>query len=106
MAAAGGDLSGGGLANGLLRIIDLQAPAVEIGPAEIWRQIHKLQNSDYHMQLVGTMGPPNFDSLTGTRKVPLSAWCVTHQLELQADALRYDDSTGQFEGPFPCFAGF
>jgi hypothetical protein len=97
------------LAQGFLRIIDTQAPAVDVGPAPLWEQIGLFRDAGYRIQLMGTMGPPNFDLANGTRKVQIGVWCYTSgspTLVIHVDALRYNDATGQFDGVFPCFSGF
>ena len=97
------------LAQGFLRIIDEQAPAVDIGPAPLSEQIRLFRDAGHSIQLMGTMGPPNFDLATSTRKVQIGVWCYTSgspTLVIHVDALRYNDATGQFDGAFPCIPGF
>jgi hypothetical protein len=97
------------LAQGFLRIIDEQAPAVDIGPAPLSEQIRLFRDAGHRIQLMGTMGPPNFDLASGTRKVQIGVWCYTSgnpTLLIHVDALRYNDATGQFDGAFPCILGF
>ncbi len=80
---------------------------MNIGPYPVAEQIRSLaDDADYRIQLLGTLGPPNFDLSTGTRKLPMSAWCLTGPLELQVDVLRYNEASGQLEGEYPCLTGF
>jgi hypothetical protein len=107
VASAPSEFTGKHLAQGFLRIIDSQAPAVDIGPSALMQQFALFSDVNHRIQLIGTMGPPNFDLATGTRKVPIDAWCVTWNgswLDARVNVIRYDD--GEFDGVFPDLPGF
>jgi hypothetical protein len=109
VASAGSELTGEHLIQGFLRIIDTQAPAVDMGPVPLVEQFDLFGDASHRIQLMGTMGPPNFHLPTGTRQVPISAWCLASNgasLAYQADVLRYNEESGEFDGTFPCFPGF
>jgi hypothetical protein len=66
-------------------------------------------DASHRIQLMGTMGPPDFHLPTGTRKVPISAWCLASSgasLAYQVDVLRYNEESGEFDGTLPCLSGF
>jgi hypothetical protein len=58
--------------------------------------------------LNGTMGPPDFDPITGTRQAPASIWCVDSTRASRPDVLRYNTATKTLDGDFPtnCINGF
>jgi hypothetical protein len=65
------------------------------------------------MALYGTMGPPNFDRLSGTRKSATSAWCLYADgttWKTQSDGLLYNVDTKMFTAPAAglpaCMQGF
>jgi hypothetical protein len=63
--------------DGLDRVLDPGAPTVYVGPNPIATTVNSLSNNlSYDMGLWGTMGPPDFDRVTGTRVTATSAWCI------------------------------
>jgi hypothetical protein len=51
--------------------------SVDIGINALGGAVGNLSsNSQYRMSLYGTMGPPTFDPLSGTRDSDTSAWCI------------------------------
>ena len=64
------------------------------------------------IQLNGTLGPPNFNPVDGTRESPGSVWCIDSTATFQADVLRYvpdasgDPTLATLGGTFPCISGF
>jgi hypothetical protein len=111
-ASAEPGFTGARLAEGFLRIIDPQAMAVDIGPGPLQNEIGPLRGSaDYRIQLIGTMGPPNFDLASGTRAPPVSAWCLRpitggRLFDYVPDVLGYNVTTQEFDGVFPCVPGY
>jgi hypothetical protein len=76
--------------------------SVDIGPGPIAETVNKLNSSTYKMALWGTMGPPNFDRLSGTRTSTTSAWCMLKSgtaWPVQVDGLIYDPTTRSFTDP-------
>jgi hypothetical protein len=108
-ATAQPGFTGASLAQGFLRVIDAQAPPVDIGPMPLSNEIDPLRSStDYRIQLIGTMGPPSFDLASGARSTPISAWCLKggKPLAYLPDVLQYNLGSGELDGEFPCFPGF
>jgi hypothetical protein len=60
--------------------------------------------SDSRIQLIGAMGPPNWNS-AGGRDDPASVWCYGSLGVFQPDRLRLNEESGMLEGSFPsgCF---
>jgi hypothetical protein len=85
---------------------DPNATSVDVGYAAVGNTIGNLAGSStYRISLWGTMGPPDFDRLSGTRISATSAWCIQLQSgsssvwEYQADGLLYDTDTLKFVAP-------
>jgi hypothetical protein len=98
--AARTDVFGLDIRDGLDRVLDPAAELINIGPSNIDDVIADLNNDPfYHLGLYGTMGPPDFDRVTGTRNAPTSAWCIDGVAEnwtYRADAVLFDVETGSF----------
>ncbi len=62
------------------------------------------------IKLMGTLGPPDFDAISGTRSAPGSVWCVNSMNQTKSDVLRYvpdaDPTLASLRGDFDCFTGF
>ena len=63
------------------------------------------------IELVGTLGPPDFDPTTGTKYAVGSVFCfeeASRMAALRVDVLRYDRDLGNFgaDDVFPCYSGF
>ena len=60
--------------------------------------------------LMGTLGPPDFDAMRGTRSAPGSVWCVNSANQTKSDVLRYvpniDPTQASLRGNFECVPGF
>lgn len=68
-----------------------------------------LVSGNQRITLEGTLGPPDFDALTGTRKGPGSAWCIEpgDPPVYISDVLRYDTADNTMQGTMPptCIPG-
>jgi hypothetical protein len=92
----------------------LSGPAQDVGRLKIPAAMQSLANGN--ITLNGTMGPPDFDPLNGTRRTPGSVFCINpgpNGATFVPDVLRYvpstnaDDATdASLSGDFPCFTGF
>ncbi len=91
-------LDGRSIAAGMKRVTtgDVQ---VEIGPnSQMGAAVTGMRlESDYDIELIGTMGPPNWDAFGG-RSDPGSVWCVDINRIYLADVLRYNTGTNLLEG--------
>ena len=108
-AAAGevGSYSGEDVRRGMSRIVRLDAPeafhyAVG-GVAETNSDVAEVLSAiatrdDNGIQLIGTMGPPDFDPGTGARKTQGSAYCVNAGGAFFFDVLRYNPTGPAIEG--------
>jgi hypothetical protein len=98
--AARNEVTGLDVRDGLDRVIDPNAESVDIGPSNIVTSVGRLSsNLTYRMGMYGTMGPPDFDRVTGTRNTPTSAWCIdgtVNNWTYRADGLLFDPETGSF----------
>lgn len=106
-AAAGSvaELTGQDMARGMTRL--LSGPEYAVGADDIPEVLSVLSSSsEARVSLNGTLGPPNFDAATGTRREAGSVWCVDPNGIQHSDVLRYDVETGELTGEFPCIAGF
>jgi hypothetical protein len=106
-AAAGGTaLTGDDLARGMTRL--LNGVPFEVGVGDL-RAAGTYLRSGKPIALQGALGPPSFDPGTGARLGSGSLWCVDTREGDQnryIDGLRFDETTGELEGEFPCFDGF
>ena len=108
-AAAGevGIYNGQDVRRGLGRIVRLDVPeafhyAVG-GVAETSGDVAEVLSAiatrdDNGIQLIGTMGPPDFDLSTGARKTQGSAYCLTATGAFVFDVLRYNPTGPALEG--------
>lgn len=110
IAAARLPLTGVGIVAGLQRVISTTngTPVVDVGPGDDMDQYISLlsTNSRQKIELVGTMGPPNWDEF-GARNDPGSVWCVNSIGVFQSDQMRFDAGppatlTGEVS-PTDCF---
>jgi hypothetical protein len=110
--AAGQFVSGDGqdLRRGMTRL--LQGPEYNVGEGELPRALQALAVPSATIQLNGTLGPPNFNPLDGTRQSDGSVWCVDTAGVSRADVLRYaagaTPAEASLTGTFPaeCIPGF
>jgi hypothetical protein len=94
-------ISGGDIAKGLLRVIQIgsSVPRVNVGPGdEMVNAVNLLANGNKtsKIELIGAMGPPNWDS-GGGRNDAGSVWCVNALGNYQIDQLRYDESDSSLQ---------
>ena len=95
-------LDGASLAYGITRL--LSGPRFDVGPMQIGAASRYLrQEAGASIALHGTLGPPEFDAVEGTRRGTGSVWCVDESLDVRYDALRFDEATEGLTGDFPCF---
>jgi hypothetical protein len=98
-------LNGAGLATGMTRL--MSGTEYAVGSRQMEAAFNHLRSSPTaKLKLIGAMGPPNFDALTGTRLDAGSVWCYDSSNIFRADVLRYDPSAAMLLGTFPCISGF
>jgi hypothetical protein len=128
LVAGGGapNLTGTNLANGMPRLVAPAPPGVpfDMGPADIGNVTQQLVLSSKPVSLIGTLGPPAFNSTTGARESEGDVYCVGRYppggdagsaLPYYAtDVLRLQDADGgapadggpaALQGTFSCFDG-
>ena len=81
-------LRGQDLADGMKRLIDMDAPRHGIGEDKATAILQALAIGS--IGLDGTMGPPEFNPNTGARTTPGSVWCAGKETPLVSDVLRYN----------------
>lgn len=101
--------SGTNIAEGLVQRIISSSPeavSIDIGPDPLVTTMYNLFTSvaSARLSLYGTMGPPNFDRLSGTRLSPTSAWCTRMNArgtayEFVSDGLIFDSISRTFTRP-------
>jgi hypothetical protein len=104
-AGAGPELTGPRILSAFQRL--LAGPSFDVGPTQIPYVFDALEPEDSSIELVGTLGPPNF--FNGIRVDAGSVFCIERdgdELKKVGDALRYNRTTREFDGDFPCFEGF
>jgi hypothetical protein len=102
-AASSQPLSGRGIAQGMLRLLS-GSQSYAVGRADMHAALTTLQSSAFStFRLVGSAGPPNFDS-AGGRTDPGSVWCINGLLEFLPDGMRYEAGSQKLVGTFPCWA--
>jgi hypothetical protein len=83
----------------------LSGTAFNMGPEPMPDAISRLENGP--ITLMGTLGPPDFNTTSGTRSQVGSAWCVDTFGVTQSDVLRYRAASGEMEGSMEsCIPGF
>ena len=106
-AGPGPDLTGPAIRVGFQRL--LAGPSFEVGPRPIPDVFDELEPKNSSIELIGTLGPPDFDLNGGVRIDTGSVFCIERNgdtLNKVVDALRYDRTSREFDGEFPCFDGF
>jgi hypothetical protein len=110
MLGAGTDtkLTGSGIAKGMQRLLSGENYA--IGSASIDPVFKVLSKPGSTVHVASTLGPPDFDAMTGVRPVEGGVLCF-QKVDLTVvlhtdDVLRYDRDAGALTGKFPCFSGF
>jgi len=93
-------LTGGDIAAGLLRVISTSksVPQVDVGPGDdLVNAVNLLYGTQTSkIELIGAMGPPNWDS-GGGRHDAGSVWCVNTLGDYLADQMRYDESDSSLQ---------
>jgi hypothetical protein len=97
------------IASGMRRL--LGGDPFAVGPEQIEDVFEVLAEEDATIELIGALGPPDFNARTGVRIGTTSVFCFsktsTTSVALRSDVLRYDLELGEFRGDdFPCFTGF
>jgi hypothetical protein len=101
-SAAAPPLDGPSLAFGMTRL--LSGERLDVGPTPIADASRFLRREpDASRALFGTLGPPDFDVTYGTRRGTASVWCFDRDLRVRYDTLRFDHTTQEVRGSFPCF---
>lgn len=107
IAAAGtpARLSGHEVALGMARLLSGKI-SFDVGPSDVSDAIGTLLGSKAtKIKLVGTMGPPDFNSSTGARNGKPSIYCI-HKNQFLQDAMTYNSETSSLSGAPPCVEGF
>jgi hypothetical protein len=111
IAAAAQPLNGDNIAFGMNRL--LSGPAYNVGPTDMPNALQALGVASATIQLNGTLGPPDFNRINGTRNSPGSVWCIDQSGTYHADVLRYSlvgndpmQSTLTGEMPTACVSDF
>lgn len=85
------------LAAGMRRLTDLGATPYDVGPSGIPYVFSALSVANVDVQLLGTVGAPDFNRDTGMRRETGSIFCFdVGGNEEQRDVYRFDRDTGQF----------
>jgi hypothetical protein len=103
------ELSGEDLGASMTRLIAGNRQLM--GQSSIADVLRSLENPTTSIALEGTLGPPNFEVATGTRRTMAgSVWCVTreadHDPEFHYDVLVLDDSGNNLVGELDCLLDF
>jgi hypothetical protein len=85
-------LRGADLVDGMRNLIDLDAPAHEVGNEGVPATLQDLGRGP--IRLDGLLGAPNWNPDTGGRTTPGSVWCVDGSSNLVSDAYKYDEASG------------
>jgi hypothetical protein len=92
----GKDFDGDDVVNGMKAIVDPDGAPATVGPGKnsmMFQQVLLALKLGGKVALTGTLGPPDFNPLTGARKSPGSVWCIKKPGTVFFDKLRL------FEGP-------
>jgi hypothetical protein len=100
-------LTGKEVASGMLRLInpDSSAELIRVGYDDVPKGLLTL-SMGFDIELMGTLGPPEFNQGTGARTGIPSVYCVDAQKNRIEDALRYDPDTGMLTGSQACVPAF
>jgi hypothetical protein len=100
------ELTGKEVASGMLRLVNptSSAPVIEVGRSEVASGLFAL-GMGLDIGLMGTLGPPDFNTATGARRGAPSIYCVDDGVRIQ-NALLYDPDTGTLSGMQNCVAEF
>jgi hypothetical protein len=107
---------GSDLVSGMLHLVSTTATPYDVGPGD-QGNILALLAQRLPVQLIGTLGPPNFDTTTGARIGVGDIYCFQQSdagtnFLFDYDVLRLINSDGSspdggspFTGSFPCYSG-
>jgi len=99
VAAARAPLTGKQIADNMPRIVTAgtKVAKVEVGPSdEMVEAVNNLKVGSAHIELIGAMGPPDWDA-SGGRNDAASVWCINPLGAYKADELRYDPKTSTLQ---------
>ncbi len=101
-------IDGQDVARGMSRLVSSDVRAeYRVGPEDISAAFVALSRPTADIRLVGTLGPPDFDTSAGVRVESGSVTCFDGTGRAHYHVLRYDRPTGQLQGDFStCYAGF
>ncbi|HZU81917.1 MAG TPA: hypothetical protein VE987_03325 [Polyangiaceae bacterium] len=111
--------TGSDLAAGMRRLISLTSMPYQIGPADMGNIYPIIGPTRGSIDFIGTLGPPNFDTATGSRIGAGDVYCLAHEADAGVpyqyvyDVLRLNNPDGgapgdggsAFQGTFPCYPG-
>ncbi len=108
---------GSDLANGMKKLISLTDTAYDMGPADMGHISAALAQRS-SIELIGTLGPPDFDTATGARVGAGDVYCFLPDVDaggydydydvlrlINADGTPPDAGVSPFQGSFPCYSG-
>jgi hypothetical protein len=106
-------LSGQMVGTGMLDLIAASGTPCDMGPGEAgFPCVYGALNTSTQVSLLGTLGPPTFNNMTGARKSQGDVYCLQPVPENPPgyvyDVLRLGTDGGAqvWEGTFPCYSGF
>jgi len=110
--ASGDDFDGDDVVNGMKALVDGSTPAT-VGPGdngEMFSKVLTTLKTGGKVALTGTLGPPDFNPLTGARNSPGSVWCINQKPDtVHFDQLRLDPKAPtmlKLSGAKFCFDNF
>jgi hypothetical protein len=89
----------------------LSGPAYDVGPEGMPNAMSTLVPASGAIQLNGTLGPPDWNTINGTRRSYGSVWCIDSAGSYRSDVLRYEPNDAAptqagLSGTFPCMPDF
>jgi len=111
--STGDDFDGDDVVNGMKALVDPEGEPATVGPGKLGGNFSKVLNylkMGSKVALTGTLGPPDFNPLTGARKSPGSVWCIKKPKDVFFDKLRLVEgppaSLKQAAGDQFCYENF
>lgn len=110
-AGAGQNIDNGeSLRIGMNRLLSGAGP-YDVGPRDMPNAMSTLVSASATIQLNGTLGPPDFNPINGTRSSAGSVWCIDATRNFKSDVLRYvpndaNPTQASLTGDFTCIPGF
>jgi hypothetical protein len=113
------DVTGSDIGVGMKHLISLTGQNVyEVGPADMGNMYSAVGVSGGTVELIGTLGPPDFDTRTGARVGQGDVYCYQSQSDAGGAPYAYDydvltlvdggapaDGGSGLQGTFPCYTG-